>query len=192
MIGFVPNIVPRNGATMWSSCVLRDTHQASTYNLPLNFAKPMKFSFIFSSSSSSGTKHKLFDTTPKGFIPLAPGFWELHNWKAAVFMHHGVDILEQVSYHCFILHYLFFCIMCIHVFFLGFCGTARGIRNWRSSQLGHGEWGRTRTFSWAGTWGRQRSRPFGYGVLYLLYKHKTQKETNKEINQLIKKIKNKK
>ena len=95
--------------------------------LTTKFCKTYEVFVHFFPPSSSGTKHTLFDTTPKGFIPLAPGFWELHNWKAAVFMHHGVDILEQVSYHCFILHYLFFCIMCIHVFFLGFCRTARRI-----------------------------------------------------------------
>jgi len=48
-----------------------------------------------------GTKVNEFDSTPKGFIPLVPSFWSHKNWKAAIFMHHDVAVLEQVGYHTF-------------------------------------------------------------------------------------------
>ena len=48
-----------------------------------------------------GTKVKVFDSSPKRFIPLVPGFRSLPLWEAAIFMHHDFAVLEQVTYHTF-------------------------------------------------------------------------------------------
>jgi len=47
----------------------------------------------------SGQNVPSFDTAPKGFIALTPSFWSVPNWKAAIFMHHNVQLLEQVFLH---------------------------------------------------------------------------------------------
>ena len=44
----------------------------------------------------TGANVAIFDPSPKGFISLVPSFWSVHNWKAAVFMHHDFALLEQV------------------------------------------------------------------------------------------------
>jgi hypothetical protein len=41
----------------------------------------------------------VFETTPKQFVALAPNFWSCQIWKAGIFMHHDLAILEQVSYN---------------------------------------------------------------------------------------------
>ena len=58
------------------------------------FAKSTCFSSAF---FFTGTKIKLFDTTPTQFVALAPNIWSWPMWKAGIFMHHDVSILEQVS-----------------------------------------------------------------------------------------------
>ena len=58
------------------------------------FAKSTCF---YSAFFFTGTKIKLFDTTPTQFVALAPNIWSWPMWKAGIFMHHDVSILEQVS-----------------------------------------------------------------------------------------------
>ena len=48
--------------------------------------------------SITGTKVKIFVTTPAQFVALVPNFWSWLLWKAGIFMHNDVAILEQVSY----------------------------------------------------------------------------------------------
>ena len=40
---------------------------------------------------------KVFDTSPKGFLNLSPGFWSIPLWKSGIFMHHNVEVLQQVK-----------------------------------------------------------------------------------------------
>ena len=47
----------------------------------------------------SGSKYSSFDAFPKGVVPLVPGFWCTHLWKACIYMHHDMteSDLEQVQ-----------------------------------------------------------------------------------------------
>ena len=57
------------------------------------------FFFFFPLLKFSGMKVPSFDTTPKGYIALVPSFWSVPNWKAAIFMHHDHQLLEQLFFH---------------------------------------------------------------------------------------------
>jgi len=51
---------------------------------------------LFLEKKLTRKKIHTFDTTPKQFVSLIPNFWCWPMWKAAMFMHHDVDVLEQV------------------------------------------------------------------------------------------------
>ena len=44
----------------------------------------------------AGARVKEFDRSPKGYVNLSPGFWSLALWKSTIFMHHNIDVLQQV------------------------------------------------------------------------------------------------
>ena len=93
-----------SGVTVWISYALRDTNLASCV-LELFAMRERNISVLFLQKARvsillfffTGTKIKLFDTTPTQFVALAPNIWSWPMWKAGIFMHHDVSILEQVS-----------------------------------------------------------------------------------------------
>ena len=54
---------------------------------------------------------------PKGFVSLTPSFWSWPMWKSAVYMHHDVQLLEQVFYQTCFSNMHNFCsfVSCSHV-----------------------------------------------------------------------------
>ena len=92
-----------SGVTVWISYALRDTNLASCVlelfvmrerNISVLFLQKVRVSLLL---FFTGTKIKLFDTTPTKFVALAPNIWSWPMWKAGIFMHHDLCILEQVS-----------------------------------------------------------------------------------------------
>ena len=80
--------------TNLASCVL-ELFAMRERNISVLFLQKARVSILL--IFFTGTKIKLFDTTPTQFVALAPNIWSWPMWKAGIFMHHDVSILEQVS-----------------------------------------------------------------------------------------------
>jgi len=82
------------GETVLIFFASRDTNMASCVSE--NYFFCVKFIFFLQTLFLPGKKVASFDTTPNQFVSLVPNFWSWPMWKAAMFMHHDVAVLEEV------------------------------------------------------------------------------------------------
>ena len=126
LIGCIANIAPVSGDSMLTHQVLKYLFLCVQRLEPTSTATNFSFCFSLYFEQLSGQNVPSFDTAPKGFIALTPSFWSVPNWKAGIFMHHNVQLLEQVFLHQVRTNNQTFSARITFVHFLtveGFCAT---------------------------------------------------------------------
>ena len=88
----------QNGGTLLNSYVWKGTLQVCTLHKIsyLSVRRSISYKWTCLPLLLAGARVKQFDRSPKGYVNLSPGFWSIALWKSTIFMHHNIDVLQQV------------------------------------------------------------------------------------------------